>query len=80
VGNAFSALALLALDLAGSGTAVFGLRFADGGRIETMIPPWQVLTIGLGRDGEVAERKMTLEDNAAHAWSQLWQKNVMIMD
>ena len=45
-----------------------------------MMPPWQVLTIGLGRDSGVAERKMTLEDNAAHAWSQLWQKNVMIMD
>ena len=30
-----------------------------------MMPPWQVFTIGLGRDGEVAERKMILEDNAA---------------
>jgi len=55
------------LGLAGSGTAVFGLRVIDGGRIETMMPPWQVLTIGLGRDGKVAERKMIPEDNAAHA-------------
>jgi hypothetical protein len=43
-----------------------------------MMPLWQVITIGLGRDGEVAERKMTLEDNAAHAWSERWSKNIMM--
>ena len=43
-----------------------------------MMPPWQVFTIGLGRDGEVAERKMILEDNAAHAWSELWSKSIMM--
>ena len=30
-----------------------------------MMPPWQVLTFGPGRDGKVAERKMIPEDNAA---------------